>query len=97
MGAYFRIVLPLTTPGIVAISVNSFLVCWSEYLMSSVFVKTEKLRTVTVMLQFFREESYSDWGALLAAACIASIPALLILLFGQKYIISGIAAGAVKE
>ena len=95
-GAFCRVILPLTGPGIASISIYTFLSCWSEYLMSSVFVKDKTLQTATVMIQFFKQEQYADWGALMAAATMNCIPAILLLLFAQKYIVAGITAGSVK-
>lgn len=94
--AFYKIIMPVISPGIASVAIFTFLTSWQEYLMSSVFVKKQGLITMTVALQLFVQEFGSDTVALMAAACLGSIPMVILLLVGQKYIVAGMAAGAVK-
>ena len=94
--AYVQVVFPLTLPGIATVSVFTMLNAWNEYTVASVFLKKEKVMTMTLGLQKFVQQNGADWPSLMAAACIATIPAILFVLFSQKYLIEGMTAGAVK-
>lgn len=94
--AYIRVVFPLTLPGIATVSVFTMLNAWNEYTVASVFLKKESVMTMTLGLQKFVQQNGADWPSLMAAACIATIPAILFVLFSQKYLIEGMTAGAVK-
>ncbi|MDC7290589.1 carbohydrate ABC transporter permease [Blautia schinkii] len=94
--AYVRVVFPLTLPGIATVSVFTMLNAWNEYTVASVFLKKESAMTMTLGLQKFVQQNGADWPSLMAAACIATIPAILFVLFSQKYLIEGMTAGAVK-
>lgn len=94
-GAFTRIVLPLSGPGIMTSSILSFIFSWNNFMFSLVLAGD---RTKTLPLAIFNFMSYSEinWGGLMAAACIITVPVLVIALFVQRYIVSGMAAGALK-
>ncbi|WP_322182375.1 carbohydrate ABC transporter permease [Neglectibacter caecimuris] len=94
--AFYKIILPIILPGISSVAIFTFISCWQEYLMSSIFVKDQKLITMTVALQMFVQEFGSDVVSLMAAACLGTIPMIILLIFGQRYIVAGMTAGAVK-
>lgn len=92
----FRLIIPVSGPGLAAVSIFTFNFCWNEYLLGSLLLKTDSIRTLTIGLQSFMQEHTTDWGSLMAASTLAIIPVLVFLVFMQKYIVIGITAGSVK-
>lgn len=97
-GTLFRIVLPLSKPGILAIGLYTFLLSWNDYLYCLTLVTKDNLRTLStgISLRYLGELSY-DWSNVMAVSVIGSIPLLIIFIFLQRYMIQGLTAGAVKE
>lgn len=93
---YFRLVLPLSMPGVSTVGIFAFINAWNEYTMASILIKKASLRTMTLGLQQFVQEYTSDWALLMAASTIAMVPTLFALVFAQKYLVQGMTAGAVK-
>lgn len=94
--AFVKIVLPISGPGIVAVAIFSFLLCWNEYMIANIFLRKNELMTIPVGIQMYIQQFSTDWGGMFAAATTAMIPAFVIFIFFQKYIVSGVAAGGVK-
>jgi ABC-type glycerol-3-phosphate transport system permease component len=94
--ALTRIVLPLSGPGTAAVTIFTFLLCYNEYLIASIFLRDPNTMTIPVGIQSFMQQYSTDWGSLMAAASLASIPTIIFFLFVQKYMIQGVVAGAVK-
>lgn len=92
----FRLILPVSGPGLASIAIFAFNYCWNEYLLGSLLLKTDTLRTLTIGLQSFMQEHTTDWGSLMAASTLAIVPVLIFLIFMQKHIVSGLTAGTVK-
>ena len=93
----FSVVLPLTLPGLVAVGIYTFLNSWDDFLMALVIMQDVKMKTLTVGLaQSFLGEYAYDYGALMAFSMAGSLPIVVIFIFLQKYMISGLTAGAVK-
>lgn len=94
----FKVILPLIRPGIIAVGIYSFLISWEDFLWGLTLVNKTKMRTLAsgIAMTYLGEYNY-DWGRVMAAAVTAAIPILIIFIFLQKYIISGLTAGAVKE
>ena len=93
----FSILVPLTIPGLVAVGIYTFLNAWDDYLMALTIMKSDEMKTLTVGLaQSFLGEYAHDYGALMAFAMGGSLPIVLTFIFFQKYMISGLTAGAVK-
>lgn len=92
-----HILVPLTLPGLVAVGVYTFLSAWDDFLMALTIMITNDMKTLTVGLaQSFLGEYAHDYGALMAFAMAGSMPIVLVFVFFQKYMISGLTAGAVK-
>jgi ABC-type glycerol-3-phosphate transport system permease component len=91
-----RIVLPLSGPGTAAVTIFTFLLCYNEYLIANIFLRDPDTMTIPVGIQMFMQQYSTDWGSLMAAACLASIPTIVFFLFVQKYMVQGVVAGAVK-
>lgn len=93
----FRILLPLTLPGLVAVGIYTFLSAWDDFLMAMTIMQTNAMKTLPVGLaQSFLGEYAHDYGALMAFSLAGSLPIVLLFVFFQKYMISGLTAGAVK-
>ena len=92
-----EIMVPLTKPGLVAVCIYTFLNAWDDYLMSMTIMQKVEMKTLTVGLaQSFMGEYAYDYGALMAFSMAGSLPIIIVFIFLQKYMISGLTAGAVK-
>ncbi|MGV3549577.1 carbohydrate ABC transporter permease [Rhizobium sp.] len=94
--AFLRIVLPLSGPGMAAVSIFSFLFSYNEFFVGSVFLRNESAMTVPIGMQMFMQQFATDWGSLMAAATLAVIPTFFLFLLVQKYIAYGAVTGGVK-
>ena len=91
------ILVPLTLPGLVAVGIYTFLSAWDDFLMALTIMNTTNMKTLAVGLaQSFLGEYAHDYGALMAFSMAGSLPIVLMFVFFQKYMISGLTAGAVK-
>lgn len=93
---FSRIVLPLVTPSIATLAVLKFVWTWNDYQTPLIFLSKRSLFTIQLGMKLFASESGSLYALMMAAAVSATLPLVVVFLFGQKYIIEGIAAGAVK-
>ncbi|MGO7860146.1 carbohydrate ABC transporter permease [Rhizobium ruizarguesonis] len=96
IGAFLRIVLPLSGPGLAAVSIFAFLFSYNEFFIANVFLRTTQAMTLPVGIQMFMQQFSTDWGSLMAAATLTMMPTLLLFLFVQKFITHGAVAGGVK-
>ena len=92
----WRIVFPIMLPGIVATAAYAFLLCWTEYLFALAFLTQTAMKTLPLGLYQFFGDDRVDWGAVMAASAIATLPTLILFLPLQSKLTSGLAAGAVK-
>ncbi|MCI6467805.1 MAG: carbohydrate ABC transporter permease [Faecalicatena sp.] len=92
----YKLIVPVAGPGISSVSIFAFNYCWNEYLLGSLLLKTDGLRTLPIGLQNFMQEQTTDWGSLMSASSLAILPVLIFLVVMQKQIISGMMAGSVK-
>jgi ABC-type glycerol-3-phosphate transport system permease component len=95
-GAFFRIVLPLSGPGLAAVAIFAFLLAYNEFFVANVFLRTQQAMTLPVGIQMFLQQFATDWGSLTAAASVTMLPTLILFLFVQKFITHGAIAGGVK-
>lgn len=93
--AFFRIVLPISGPGIITASIFSFVFSWNNFMFSLV-LSGDKTKTLPIAVYSFLSYSEINWGGLMAAAVVITLPVLILALLSQKYIINGLTAGAVK-
>ena len=96
MGALFRILFPLSLPGIAAVALFVFTRCWNEFLFAMVFITNDESRTIPVGLLGLLLDDMYLWGELMAMSVLASIPPILIYIIGQRYVVGGFVAGGVK-
>jgi ABC-type sugar transport system, permease component len=96
LGALFRIILPISMPGITAVSVYTFLHTWEEFLFALNFTNSADVKTLPIAVHEFSGEFTIDWGSMMSASTVVSIPVLLIFILCKKYFIRGLAEGSVK-
>ncbi len=94
-GALFRVIIPLSMPGIVAVGIYSFIMAWNEVLFASILTGRET-KTVAIGLLEYITAQQARWGGMMAACILVSIPVLFIFTFMQKQIIEGLISGATK-
>ena len=97
-GAFFKILLPLVAPGLVATSVFTFITVWNEFVFANVLLSDGQTQTITVWLANFTGGSIGgvDWGAVMAASTLIAIPVVIFFLLVQRRIAFGLTTGAVK-
>lgn len=96
LGALFRVVLPISVPGLVATGILAFLTIWNEFLLALVFVNDGSAKTISLAIGEFSTQFSVDYGMISAGGIIISIPPILLALAFQKYIVAGLTNGAVK-
>ena len=93
---FLRIILPLAKPAVAVTALFSFMTAWNEFILAATFMDKEVMYTAPVGLRFFVGGFSQQWGYFAAGSIIVSIPVVLLFLFLQKYLVSGLTAGAVK-
>jgi multiple sugar transport system permease protein len=95
LGALFRVVVPAAIPGIVAVAVYAFMTAWGEVLFASVMTN-DTTRTLAVGLQGYSTQNDVYWNQIMAASLVVSLPVVAGFLLLQRYLVTGLTAGAVK-
>lgn len=95
IGAVLRVVIPVIAPGIVVTGLFCFIFSWNEFLFALILTR-EAAKTVTLQLSQFRTPTKILWGEMSALSLITIIPILVIVVFIQRYLVKGLAFGAVK-
>ncbi|UHQ56860.1 MULTISPECIES: sugar ABC transporter permease [Microbulbifer] len=93
---FYRIILPLARPAIAVTGLFSFMTAWNEFILASIFMDDEALYTVPVGLRFFVSDYASEWGYFAAGAILVSLPVIALFMALQRFLVSGLSAGAVK-
>jgi ABC-type glycerol-3-phosphate transport system permease component len=96
LGILFRITLPLSAPGLVAIIVYAFVTTWNEFIFALVFAQDYRVKTLPIGIAEFSTEFNVDWGAVMAASVIMTLPIAILFMLMQKMFVGGLTAGAVK-
>ncbi|MEE4189025.1 MAG: carbohydrate ABC transporter permease [Roseobacter sp.] len=94
-GAFFQIVLPIALPGMVAAFILSLVLCWNEYFFAALLTATNAT-TLPVMVASQTGSQGINWWSMAALSSAAILPLVIVAIFLEKYIIKGMAAGAVK-
>jgi len=95
LGTFVRIALPLAVPAIMTATIMSFIFSWNNFMFSLV-LSGDDTRTLPVAIFNFITYASVDWGGLMAAAVLITLPVLIITIFMQRYVVSGLTAGAIK-
>jgi multiple sugar transport system permease protein len=96
IGALFRVILPLARPGLLSTMLFAFLIAWDEFLYALIFTSTPAAKTIPVAIAEFTGRYTTDFGLQAAGGILAALPPVLIAFCFQRYIVGGLATGAVK-
>ena len=96
VGFIYRILLPLSAPGMLAAGAFAFINAWNEFMFAYVFINDEAHRTLTPGIMMFKSAHVTDWGGLMAASVLAVVPVAACFLYLQRFLIDGLTSGAVK-
>ncbi len=92
---FLWMILPISGPGIVTASILAFVFSWNNF-MFSIVLATNRTKTLPVAIYNFISYAQIDWGGLMAAAVVITLPVLVLALLTQRYVVKGLTAGAVK-
>ena len=93
----FRVVMPLCKPALAVLAIQVFFTNWNSFLFPFILTSRESLRTLPVALALYQGHQAVDWPHVMAGSTVAVVPILVVFLFMQRQIVSGITAGAVKQ
>ena len=93
---FLKVELPLCVSGILSTGIMAFIMSWNEFLLSSVLISKESMKTLTVGLANYISSTHIDWGIIMALGTITTIPVIILFALVQKYFVEGMTAGAVK-
>jgi multiple sugar transport system permease protein len=96
LGALWRVILPVSLPGLFSTMVLAFLLCWDEFFYALILTQTNASKTLPVAINDFIGRHSVDFGMLAAGGLLAALPPVIIAFFCQRYIVSGLTAGSVK-
>ncbi len=92
----FRVVIPLSAPSIAAMGLFSFILAWQEFMMSLTLIRSPALRTLPVGITLMVGFRDIMWGPLMAGTVVVTLPVVILFIYFQKYLITGMTMGAVK-
>ncbi|MFI6451090.1 carbohydrate ABC transporter permease [Streptosporangium amethystogenes] len=93
---FWRVLFPLVAPGLVATSIFSFITAWNEFVFALTLIGDQGSYTMPVALRYFVSQRSVDWGGIMAASTLMTIPVIVFFLLVQRRMVSGLVAGAVK-
>lgn len=96
-GIYWRIILPLSKPALVALAIFTILASWNDFLWPLTMTNSEDMRVLSVGIATFQGQHATDYPLLMAGALMATVPMILLFLFLQKYLIEGITLSGVRK
>ena len=94
--AFYKIVLPLSTPALVITALFSFMASWSEYVVAAIILQDPELYTLPLGLKSFQSSLATEWGLYAAGAVVISIPVVILFISLSRFLISGLTMGSVK-
>lgn len=95
--ALWRVLVPISLPGIVATGVYTFLLAWNEFLFALTLTKTVEMRTIPIGIQLLMQQFGYQWSEMMAMSILGSLPILILYLVAQRYFVAGMTAGSVKS
>jgi N,N'-diacetylchitobiose transport system permease protein len=93
---FWRILFPLVAPGLVATSTFSFITAWNEFIFALTFLSTQSHYTLPIYVQYFFGRGGANWGPIMAASTLYTIPPVVFFLIVQRRMVGGLVAGSVK-
>ena len=94
--AFYKIVLPLSTPALVITALFSFMSSWSEYVVAAIILQDPELYTLPLGLKSFQSSLATEWGLYAAGAVVISIPVVVLFISLARFLVSGLTMGSVK-
>jgi ABC-type glycerol-3-phosphate transport system permease component len=91
-----RVIVPLALPGVIAVTIFTFIVAWNDYLFARVLISSDSLKTLPVGINDIYVSTVTDWGMMMAAGVVITLPALVFFIMVQRYLIAGWGSGGVK-
>lgn len=96
LAAFFKVVLPLSAPGLITVAIFSFLLSWADYVFSLILIMSDHSKTLPVALASMLGAQDLRWGEVLAGSSLIVLPLFLLFTFCYRYFVTGLAAGALK-
>ncbi|QPL05610.1 MULTISPECIES: carbohydrate ABC transporter permease [Actinomyces] len=96
-GALWKVLVPISVPGIVSVGIYTFMIAWNEYLFALTLTRTNNMRTVPIGIQLLMGQHSYEWNEMMAMSVLGSIPVVVLFIFFQRYFIGGMTAGSVKN
>lgn len=96
MGFLFRIVMPLSVPSLASLSIYLFIQIYNQYFWPLLVTNKDTMRTIQIGMAMLVTAEKLSYGVILAGAAMCIIPAVLIFIFGQDYIVKGMTSGSIK-
>jgi multiple sugar transport system permease protein len=96
-GALWRILIPISIPGMVSVGMYTFMIAWNEYLFALTLTRTDDMRTVPIGIQLLMGQHSYDWNQMMAMSVLGSLPVILLFIFFQRFFIGGMTSGSVKS
>lgn len=96
LGTIWRVILPVAWPGVAATAIYAFAQSWNEFLFALTLMTQTEFKTIPVGLAGFFGEYTTQWGQVMAASVVTTLPTLFIFIVLKRQLVSGLAAGAVK-
>jgi multiple sugar transport system permease protein len=93
---FYKILLPLSAPGLVAAGIFAFTLAWNEFLYALIFITSSQLQTVPVGLASHIVADIYMWGPLMAGSTMAAIPVIVLYMLAQRALVQGLFAGSVR-
>ena len=96
-GALWRVLVPISVPGVVSVGIYTFMIAWNEYLFALTLTRTNSMRTVRSGFSCSWGSTSYEWNEMMAMSVLGSIPVIFLFIFFQRYFIGGMTAGSVKS
>jgi arabinogalactan oligomer/maltooligosaccharide transport system permease protein len=96
VGTFYRIIIPLSIPGLAVVTFFNFITAWNEYMLAMTFMQSDRMYTIPVGLTTYVHQFATSWHYMAAAAILITLPVLIIFFIAQKYLVSGLTTGGVK-
>jgi multiple sugar transport system permease protein len=95
-GAFLRIVLPLTAPGMAATAVLCFIFSWNDFFYALILTRTNAMTAPVAIINFMQYEGW-EWGKMAAGGTLVMLPVIVFTILVRKWLVSGMIAGSVKD
>jgi multiple sugar transport system permease protein len=96
IGTLFRVMLPLTLPGLVTAVTFTFIAAWNEYVVALTLIQDDAMKPLTVGINAYVTAYQQNWSQLFAASLIAIVPVVILFALIEKHLVGGMTAGAIK-